>query len=222
MRTFIGAGYRIRRNDNPRTIYRFVDGSLIQFNRGQFDDYRVTYFPQERDMGYGFSPKDEDYFADLLELRDIVGYNVIWNDFNSIATLVQTNGILHNGKPDYSLETINRVRYDLNDMVTRYPVEYQEESFKLFMTLWSVMVSEWYHSYGERPSILKHTPKIIGAYQVLRDLYTPRDAAIFSKMDEMINGVLLAHNPNFNLAYNKSTKLKFIMDIYGIDRDWLG
>lgn len=142
MRTFIGAGYRIRRNDNPRTIYRFVDGSLLQFNRGQFDDYRVTYFPQERDMGYGFSPKDEDYFADLLELRDIVGYNVIWNDFNSIATLVQTNGILHNGKPDYSLETINRVRYDLNDMVTRYPVEYQEETFKLFMTLWSVMVSE--------------------------------------------------------------------------------
>mgnify|MGYP000991949198 CR=1 FL=1 len=27
-------------------LYIFADNSLLQFNRGCFDDYRVTYFPK--------------------------------------------------------------------------------------------------------------------------------------------------------------------------------
>ena len=37
----------------------------------------------------------------------------------------------------------------------------------------------------------------------------------------MINEVLIKHAPDFNLAELKNKKLKKIMDIYGIDYEWI-
>lgn len=221
MKTFTETAHNIPNIINPRNIYIFTDGSLIQFNRGSFDDYRVTYFPNNQNMNLGYSPKDEDYFSDLLELRTVVGHDIIWGDFMMLSDIVRDNGIRNSGSPDYSKPTLKHVRYQLNEMVTKYPDELQEETFKLFMTLWAVMISEWYHTYGGRPSILKHTPKIIGVYQVLNNIYSPKDASEFSKNDTMMDEVLSIEYPEFDLSILKNKKLKVIMDLYQLDYSWL-
>lgn len=194
---------------------------MVQFNRGSFDDYRVTYFPNNQNMNLGYSPKDEDYFSDLLELRTVVGHDIIWGDFMMLSNIVRDNGVRNSGSPDYSKPTMDDVRYRLNQMVTKYPDELQEETFKLFMTLWAVMISEWYHTYGGRPSILKHTPKVIGVDQVLNNIYSPKDASEFSKNDKMMNEVLSICYPEFDLSIAKNKKLKAIMDLYQLDYSWL-
>lgn len=221
MKTFTETAHNIPNIINPRNIYFFTDGSLIQFNRGSFDDYRVTYFPNNQNTNLGYSPKDEDYFSDLLELRTVVGHNIIWGDFMMLSDIVRDNGIRNSGAPDYSKPTMEDVRYQLNEMVTKYPDELQEETFKLFMTLWAVMISEWYHTYGGRPSILKHTPKVIGVYQVLNNIYSPKDASEFSKNDKMMNEVLTIGYTEFDLSIAKNKKLKAIMDLYQLDYSWL-
>lgn len=221
MKTFTETAHNIPNIKNPREIYTFTDGSLIQFNRGSFDDYRVTYFPNSQVKNSGYSPKDEDYFSDLLELKTVVGHDIIWNDFMMLSDIVRDNGIRNSGSPDYSKPTLKHVRYQLNTMVTKYPDELQEETFKLFMTLWAVMISEWYHTYGGRPSILKHTPKVIGVYQVLNNIYSPKDASEFSKNDTMMNEVLSKGYPEFDLSILKNKKLKAIMDLYQLDYSWL-
>lgn len=221
MKTFLEPSYNIPNIQNARNIYEFKDGSIIQFNRGSFDDYRVTYFPNKQKMNLGYSPKDEDYFLDLIYLKDVVGYEVIWNDFMTLSDMVKDNGLQHNASPDYSGGTIAYVRIQLNSIVKKYPANIQEETFKLFMTLWAVMISEWYHIYGERPSILKHTPKVIGVYQVLNNIYSPKDASEFSKNDKMMDEVLSIECPEFNLSVTKNKKLKAIMGLYQIDYSWL-
>lgn len=221
MKTFLEPSYNIPNIQNARNIYEFKDGSIIQFNRGSFDDYRVTYFPNKQKMNLGYSPKDEDYFLDLIYLKDVVGYEVIWNDFMTLSDMVKDNGLQHNASPDYSGSTIAYVRIQLNSIVKKYPANIQEETFKLFMTLWAVMISEWYHTYGGRPSILKHTPKVIGVYQVLNNIYSPKDASEFSKNDKMMDEVLSIECPEFNLSVAKNKKLKAIMGLYQIDYSWL-
>lgn len=221
MKTFLKPSYNIPNIQNARNIYEFKDGSIIQFNRGGFDDYRVTYFPNKQKKNLGYSPKDEDYFLDLMDLKNIMGYNVIWYDFMTLSDMVKENGLQHNASPDYSKATITYVRSRLNNIVEKYPAYLQEETFKLFMTLWAVMISEWYHTYGEKPSILKHTPKVIGVYQVLNNIYSPKEASKFSKDDEMINEVISKYHSNYYLNGPKRERLKRIMDIYQIDYSWL-
>ena len=221
MKTFAEKSHYLKKDRNRKKIYDFVDGSSIEFNRGSFDNFRVTYVPNMDNINYGYSPKDEDYFADLLELKNILGYEKVWNDYLLLSDLVKDNGLKHDGEPDTSEETINQIRKFLNEMVLNYPERLKSDVYKLFMTLWAVMISEWYHTYNDTPSILKHTPKTIGVFQVLNEYYSPKEAAEFSKFDKMINEVLIKHAPDFNLSALKNKKLKKIMDIYGIEYEWL-
>lgn len=221
MKTFSEKSHYLKKDRNRKNLYDFVDGSSIEFNRGSFDNFRVTYVPNMDNINYGYSPKDEDYFADLLELKNILGYEKVWNDYLKLSDIVKDNGLKHDGEPDTSEETIDQIRRFLNEMVLNYPERLKSDVYKLFMTLWAVMISEWYHTYGGRPSILKHTPKTIGVFQVLNEYYSPKEAAEFSKFDKTINKVLIEHAPDFDLSAPKNKKLKKIMDIYGIDYEWL-
>lgn len=221
MKTFSEKSHYLKKDRNRKKLYDFVDGSLIEFNRGSFDNFRVTYVPNIDNINYGYSPKDEDYFADLLELKNIMGYEIVWNDYLFLSDLVKENGLKNNGEPDTSEETIKQIKRFLNDMVSKFPESLKSDVYKLFMTLWAVMISEWYHTYGGRPSILKHTPKTIGVFQVLNEYYSPKEAAEFSKFDKTMNKVLIEHAPDFDLSAPKNKKLKKIMDIYEIDYEWL-
>lgn len=221
MKTFSEKSHYLKKDRNRKKLYDFVDGSLIEFNRGSFDNFRVTYVPNIDNINYGYSPKDEDYFADLLELKNIMGYEIVWNDYLFLSDLVKENGLKNNSEPDTSEETIKQIKRFLNDMVSKYPESLKSDVYKLFMTLWAVMISEWYHTYGGRPSILKHTPKTIGVFQVLNEYYSPKEAAEFSKFDKTMNKVLIEHAPDFDLSAPKNKKLKKIMDIYEIDYEWL-
>ena len=221
MKTFSEKSHDISGVENRRRINLFRDGSSIEFNSGKFDDYRVTYVPDVNNLNYGYSPKDEDYFADLLGLKNILGYEIVWNDYLSLSDIVKTNGLYHNGSPIHTKEHIKSVKFFIFDIVNKYPAYLQKDAFKLYITLWAVMISEWYHTYNERPSILKHTPKTIGVFQVLNEYYSPKEAAEFSKFNKMMNKVLIEHAPDFDLSAPKNKKLKKIMDIYGIDYEWL-
>lgn len=221
MKTFSEKSHYLKKDRNRKKLYDFVDGSSIEFNRGSFDNFRVTYVPNMDNINYGYSPKDEDYFADLLELKNILGYEKVWNDYLLLSDIVKENGLKHNGEPDTSEETIKQIRRFLNDIVSKYPERLKSDVYKLFMTLWAVMISEWYHTYNNRPSILKHTPKTIGVFQVLNEYYSPKEAAEFSKFDKMINEVLIKHAPDFDLSALKNIKLKKVMEIYGIDYEWI-
>lgn len=77
MKTFSEKSHYLKKDRNRKKLYDFVDGSSIEFNRGSFDNFRVTYVPNMDNINYGYSPKDEDYFADLLELKNILGYEVV-------------------------------------------------------------------------------------------------------------------------------------------------
>lgn len=221
MKTFSEKSHYLKKDRKRKKLYDFVDGSSIEFNRGSFDNFRVTYVPDKEKIDYGYSPKDEDYFADLLGLKNILGYEKVWNDYLLLSDIVKDNGLKHDGEPDTSEETIDQIRRFLNEMVSTYPERLKSDAYKLFMTLWAVMISEWYHTYGGRPSILKHTPKTIGVFQVLNNYYSPKEAAEFSKFHKTMNKVLIEHAPDFNLSAPKNKKLKKIMDIYGIDYEWL-
>ena len=221
MKTFSEKSHYLKKDRNRKKLYDFVDGSSIEFNRGSFDNFRVTYVPNKENIKYGYSPKDEDYFVDLLELKNILGYEKVWNDYLLLSDIVKDNGLKHDGEPDTSKETIDQIRRFLNEMVSTYPERLKSDAYKLFMTLWAVMISEWYHTYGGRPSILKHTPKTIGVFQVLNNYYSPKEAAEFSKFHKTMDKVLIEHAPDFNLSAPKNKKLKKIMDIYGIDYEWL-
>ena len=58
-------------------------------------------------------------------------------------------------------------------------------------------------------------------YQVLNNIYSPKDASEFSKNDKMMNEVLSIGNPEFDLSIAKNKKLKAIMDLYQLDYSWL-
>ena len=146
MKTFSEKSHYIKNAKNRRPIYNFKDGSSIEFNRGSFDNFRVTYVPNIDNMNYGYSPKDEDYFADLLELKNILGYEIVWNDYLLLSDKVKENGLKNDGEPDTSEETIIQIRRLLNEMVLKYPENLKSDVYKLFMTLWAVMISEWYHT----------------------------------------------------------------------------
>lgn len=221
MKTFSEKSHYIKNAKNRIPINKFKDRSSIEFNIGSFDNYRVTYVPNIDNMNYGYSPKDEDYFADLLELKNILGYEVVWNDYLFLSDIVKINGIYHKGSPIHTKAHINGVKFFIFDIVNKYPAYLQKDAFKLYMTLWAVMISEWYHTYNNRPSILKHTPKTIGVFQVLNEYYSPKEAAEFSKFDKTINKVLIEHAPDFDLSALKNIKLKKVMDIYGIDYEWI-
>lgn len=213
-------GHNLGNVANPRELCTFKDCSKIEFNRGNFDDYRVTYYPDGKNT-IGYSPEDNDYFTDLRDLQNYIDKNNVWEDFKIISDEVIRNGFNHNGKPVYDNMEVQRIRGILIPRVKIYPQEIQLDVYKLFITIWAVMISEWYHEYGNRPSILKHTPKILGAYQVFYDDYEPSKAAEFSKYIERVDAFIRQKEPDFDLNIAKNRKLKKVMDIYGIDYSWL-
>ena len=120
MKTFSEKSHNISRVKNRRRINQFIDSSAIEFNSGQFDDYRVTYVPDVNNLNYGYSPKDEYYFADLLELKNILGYEVVWNDYLFLSDIVKIKGIYHKGSPIHTKAHINGVKFFNFDIVNKY------------------------------------------------------------------------------------------------------
>ena len=55
MKTFSETAHNISNIQIPRNIYILLMVSLLQFNRGRIDDYRVTYFPNNQICNLGYS-----------------------------------------------------------------------------------------------------------------------------------------------------------------------
>lgn len=209
--------------ENIRNIYKFKDGSLIRFNKGKFDDYQVTYIPNENEISKGYSPFDTDYFEDLMSLISIIGRENVWDDFSKISDSVIHNGTYNKGRPKYDKTEVIKVKKLLGNLIIqKYPHEFQQDVFKLYLVIWSVMISEWYHPLSnEKLSLMKHSLKILGFYQVYNNLLTPLEAAKFSENIDKIDEFLMANLSEFDLDKGKGSKLIAILKYYDLSYNWI-
>ena len=64
-----------------RIIRKFKDGSILEYDKGAFDDWCV-YLTRPNIMRY--APKDNQYFKRLTEYASNYGNNQVYNDFVQI------------------------------------------------------------------------------------------------------------------------------------------
>ena len=76
-------------------LKRFIDNSIVYYDRGKFDDYCV--YLKEKDSS-AKAPRDIKYFQYFIDLAKIYGDSKIYNDFCLIydkTTDVVNNAILN-------------------------------------------------------------------------------------------------------------------------------
>lgn len=206
---------------NVRELYTFNDDSVILFSTGNFDEYKLTYLPNGQNLTYGHSPKDDIYLEDLLTLSGTFGKEVIWNDFFNISDAVVENGRHNHGFPSYDANEIRNISVNLTHLVEKYPHQNQNDIFKLYFIIWGVMISEWYHFYYGKPSILKHTPKIIAFYQIMEEDFSPTNAAKFSQNKSVLKSFILEKYSKKETQLSPNKMLMLVMDVYNIQYDWI-
>ena len=143
-----------------RIIKKINNGSIIEYDRGKFDDWCVFL---TRVGEYRYAPTDIEYFTKLSNLGKIYAHKKIYEDFLKIY------------KPTNS--TINDT---ILEFITDIANEYGEHSFEIdiwFTVIYAGMVAEENKQYA----ILKKRIKRLGMYQVLIERKSPDYAANFSK-----------------------------------------
>ena len=150
-----------------RIVKSYSDGSSLGWDRGSMDDWCVYVINPD---GSKYSPKDVDYFTELLHYADKYGHKRVYDDF------VRMYDVIDSKDPD-------RCHIEIVDEIVReYPIEDQLAMDKLFTILWMAMVSEWnYMIGGKHPTILKHRIKRLGVYTMLIDGKSPTYSANFMK-----------------------------------------
>ncbi len=141
-----------------RPIKTFSDGSLLEFDRGSFDDWCV--FLTEN--GKRRAPKDIEYFTALKNLAQKFGRERIYADF--VRVFVQTTTNL-------DLAVV--------DKIASLAASYESHSLvmeKLFALLYAGMVAEE----NKVGAILKKRVKRLGMHQLLIENQSPSGAVTFS------------------------------------------
>lgn len=138
------------------------DGTIIERDRGSFDDYCVYV---TRNNGKRYAPRDTEYFSFFIEKSRQYTPEKIYMDFVSIYE--QTSAILN---------------YDvIEEIKTGLCCDY-DDSDRLDFILWYIviylgMVAEE----NKRYAILKKRVKRLGMYQILFENMTASQAANFSR-----------------------------------------
>jgi len=143
-----------------RIIKKIKNGSVIEYDRGKFDDWCVflTRVGEAR-----YAPTDTEYFTKLSNLGEKYGHKKIYEDFLKFYKL-----------------TNSRINDTILELITDIASEYGEHSSEIdiwFTVIYAGMVAEENKQYA----ILKKRIKRLGMYQVLIDRKNPDYAANFSK-----------------------------------------
>ncbi len=141
-----------------RLIKAFADGSVLEFDRGSFDDWCV-YLTEN---GKRRAPRDIEYFTALKNLSQKFGRERIYADFARIferTTAMVDPAVLE------EIATI-AATYESHSPVME----------KLFALLYAGMIAEE----NKAGAILKKRVKRLGMHQLLIDNLSPSDASTFS------------------------------------------
>lgn len=142
-----------------QTIKSFADGSLLEFDRGNFDDWCIFL---TRPTHPRFAPKDWQYFTRLQELAAVYGKERVYGDF--VLVFDSTNKTL-------DAELLTRI--------TLFSDDYAQDSLRadiVFTLLYAGMLAEENKAYAPLGKRIKH----LGVYQVVMEGMRPREAATFS------------------------------------------
>ncbi len=142
-----------------RTIKRFPDGSLLEFDQGNFDEWCIFL---TRPGHPRFAPKDWQYFIRLQELAACYGKQKVYADFVAIF--------------DATDRTLNA---ELLAQISRTSVDYTQHTLRadiVFTLLYAGMLAEENKAHAPLGKRIKR----LGVYQVVREGMRPREAATFS------------------------------------------
>ncbi len=142
------------------TLKRIPDGSLIEFDKGTFDNWCV-YLTRKGEARY--APKDLEYFTELNYLAGKYGNRKIYDDFVKIYE-----------------RTYKIIDKELLRKINRISESYDEDKYKIntwFTIIYGGMVAEE----NKEKAILKRRIKRLGMYQLLIEKRSPDFAANFSK-----------------------------------------
>lgn len=140
-------------------IKRFSDGSLLEFDRGNFDDWCIFL---TRPAHPRFAPKDWQYFTRLQELAAAYGKEKVYGDF--VIVFGNTDKILN---------------ADLLDRISTFSHDYTQDALRadiVFTLLYAGMLAEENKAHAPLGKRIKR----LGVYQVVMEGMAPREAATYS------------------------------------------
>jgi len=138
-----------------KEVKRLKDGSIIFQGPGKFDDYCV--FINEH------APRDEEYFNFFLEKSEIYGKDQIYSDFKYIYSKT--------GKEidEEILKDIERISSNYKNDVINFD--------KWFTVIYLGMIAEE----NKKNTILGKKIKGLAMYQIMKENFTAKEAANYSK-----------------------------------------
>ena len=142
-----------------RLIKRFTDGSVLEFDQGNFDEWCIFLTRPGRAR---VAPKDWQYFTRLQELAAEYGAAKVYADFASIF--------------DATAQTLNNT---LLMHITAISNNYPRHALRadiVFTLLYAGMLAEENKAYAPLGKRIKR----LGVYQVVMEWLIPREAATFS------------------------------------------
>lgn len=143
-----------------KLIKRFTDNSILEFDKGKFDEWCVYHKLEGRGR---YAPKDNQYFKRLKKLSEIFSPKTIYDDFLLIYEKT--------GK-----EINNSLLNDITSMTEKYK-DFALQLDIIFTILYAGMVAEE----NKEKAILKKRIKRLGMHQILFEGFSPQYASNFSK-----------------------------------------
>jgi len=139
----------------------FDDGTVLEYDRGQFDDWCVYLRSADRERRRAL--RDVEYFTRARELSTTHGTDVFYQDF--VRVYDATTG-----------DIVAEVLYLIIELSKKYGDDALVAD-KTLTTLYATMVAEEMKA----NAVLKKRIKRLGLYQVLYEDMAVEDAAVFSR-----------------------------------------
>jgi hypothetical protein len=137
----------------------FSDKSVLEFDRGKFDDWCVYLTAN----GNKIAPKDIEYFTKIKNFAGLHGAPKIYDDFVKIYNAT-------------SSQIDEKIIFAISKMSSQYGTDALTLD-KLFTILYAGMIAEENKQYAK----LKKRIKRLGMHQLLIDNFDPEKAANFSR-----------------------------------------
>lgn len=143
-------------------ITQLEDGTIIEQDRGTFDDYCVYVTKPGEDR---FAPRDVQYFQFFIEKAERYTPEKIYSDYEKIYN--KTDAIIRD-------EVIDEIR---DEIVLEYDRSERNEFALWYIVIYMGMVAKE----NKRNAVLQKRIKRLGMYQILFNGMSARKAANYSK-----------------------------------------
>lgn len=143
-----------------RMIKMFGDGSILEYDRGKFDDWCVYFTPVNAQK---YAPTDVQYFNELQQLSKVHGARNLYDDFSTVFDA--TNASI-------TTQTLTLI----STLAAKYGADAQRID-ELLTIVYAGMVAEENKQFTR----LGKRVKRLGLHQVLLEGLSPQAAAYFSK-----------------------------------------